>query len=71
MNEPTIQKIVKGLGYTCSQLRDDYVSQQEDLNEGWSLSSALNYIGLSVLAPKKSASLASHAEDAKEHFTSL
>lgn len=71
VNEVTIQKTVQGLGCTCTQLRDDYVSLQEDVDEGWSLSSALNYIGLSALAPRKSASPAPNAEDAKEHFASL
>ena len=66
VNETTIQKIVRGLGRVCSQSRNHYVSPQEDINERWTLSSALTYIGLGILAPSKVVSTAPGNEDAKE-----
>lgn len=54
VNETTIQKIVRGLGSACIMSRDRYVAIQEDVAEGWNLSSALAYIGLGVLATAKS-----------------
>jgi hypothetical protein len=32
-------------------LRDAYVAVQDDMPEGWTLGSTLNYIGLGMLAP--------------------
>lgn len=66
VNETVIEKVVRGLGQTCSQVRDDYVALLEDVNEGWSLSSALNYIGLGMLAPAKSATPTVQVENAKD-----
>lgn len=71
VNETIIKKIVQGLGRVCLRSRDAYVSLQEDVAEGWSLSSALNYIGLGILAPTKSASPAANNDDTKEKFASL
>lgn len=66
VNENVIERVVRGLGETCSQCRDDYVALLEDVNEGWSLSSALNYIGLGMLAPAKTSAPATHVDDAKD-----
>lgn len=66
VNETVIEKVVRGLGQNCAQLRDDYVALLEDVNEGWSLSSALNYIGLGILAPAKASVSAAHVDDAKD-----
>lgn len=66
VNETVIERVVRGLGQTCSQSRDDYVALLEDVNEGWSLSSALNYIGLGILAPAKASALTVHVDDAKD-----
>ena len=71
VNETIIQKIVRGLGKVCSQSRDHYVPLQENPNEGWTLSNALAYIGLGVLASGKSAVSAPSVEDAKEQFAAL
>lgn len=71
VNETTIQKIVRGLGRICSQSRNHYVTPQEDVNEGWTLSNALAYIGLGILAPRKTVSTAAGHEDAKEQFAAL
>lgn len=61
-----MEKVVRGLGQTCSQIRDDYIALLEDVNEGWSLSSALSYIGLGMLAPAKSATPTVHVDSAKD-----
>ncbi|KAL8964788.1 MAG: hypothetical protein Q9197_006804, partial [Variospora fuerteventurae] len=54
VNEAAIQQIIKGFGAVCSRSRDKYVAIQEDIEEGWTLSSTLKYIGLGVLAPSRS-----------------
>lgn len=51
VNDGIIQKIVTSFGDTCATLRDAYVAVQDDMPEGWTLGSTLNYIGLGVLAP--------------------
>lgn len=72
VNEATIQKIVGGLGHTCTMSRDRYVLIQEDVTEGWNLSSALTYIGLSVLAPTKPTPVpAAMPDEVKEDFSDL
>ncbi|MCJ1463199.1 hypothetical protein MMC07_001804 [Pseudocyphellaria aurata] len=71
VNETTIQKMVRGLGRICSQSRSHYVSPQEDVNEGWTLTNALAYIGLGILAPRRTVPTAAGHEDAKEKFAAL
>ena len=72
VNEATIQKIVKGLGEASSASRDRYVAIQEDITEGWNLSSALSYIGLGILAPSKPTPIpATRSEEPKEEFSEL
>jgi hypothetical protein len=51
VNAATMQRIITGFGATCSCLREGYVAVQDDMPEGWTLSSTLNMIGLRVLAP--------------------
>lgn len=51
VNDRIIQKIIASFGHTCTQVRDTYVAVQDDMPEGWTLGSTLNYIGLGVLAP--------------------
>lgn len=72
VNEATIHKIIAGLGSTCTVSRDRYVAIQEDIAEGWNLSSALSYIGLGVLAPAKSTPIpAGKTGEVKEDFSTL
>lgn len=72
VNESTIQKIIKGLGETCSTSRNRYVAIQEDVAEGWNLSSALSYIGLGILAPSKpTPAPVTRPEESKEDFSDL
>jgi hypothetical protein len=72
VNEATIQKIVKGVGSTCTSLRNGYIAVQDDLPEGWNLNSTLVYFGLRSLASGEKANIAPpSAEEAKELFMSL
>ncbi|KAL8883203.1 MAG: hypothetical protein Q9192_007361 [Flavoplaca navasiana] len=74
VNEAAIQKIVQGLGTVYSNSRDHYVAIQEDIEEGWTLSNTLKYIGLGVLAPSRSSTPtrnASSVDDFKDLFSAL
>jgi hypothetical protein len=51
VNDKIIQKIITSFGDTCASLRDAYVAVQDDMPEGWTIGTTLNYIGLGVLAP--------------------
>ncbi|EEQ84943.2 uncharacterized protein BDCG_08212 [Blastomyces dermatitidis ER-3] len=68
VNESTIQKIVNGAGATCTALRNGYVAVQDDLPEGWNLSSTLAFFGLGVLAPSRRAKTPLTPEEAKARF---
>ena len=54
-----------------SKCRDQYVALQEDIAEGWTLSSTLNYIGLGVLAPTRPGTPVQRIDDKKEGFGDL
>ncbi|KHJ33956.1 putative chromosome 10 open reading frame 76 [Erysiphe necator] len=73
VNEATIQKIIRSVGYTCSKLRGEYVAIQNDSPEGWSISNTLSMMGLSAIAPRavSSAPPVFDAEVAKEMFAKL
>ena len=71
VNESVIQKTVCGFGATCSLSRDRYVAIQDDVPEGWTVGSTLSYVGLSVLAPRKTVTPALSADEAKEAFAEL
>ncbi|KAL7892650.1 DUF1741 domain-containing protein [Trichoderma sp. SZMC 28014] len=73
VNEAVIQKVVRCIGNACQTLRSDYVDIQEDLPEGWTLSSTLNMIGLGVISPgpKPEKKPVYDAAMAKQLFTKL
>ena len=72
VNESTIQRIVQGFGNICSQSMNMYAAIEDDVPEGWTLSSTLTYIGLGVLAPIKAISpIAISADTADEQFAAL
>ncbi|KAL8992387.1 MAG: hypothetical protein Q9188_007600, partial [Gyalolechia gomerana] len=71
VNDVAIEKVVQGLGAVCSRSRDRYVGIQEDIEEGWTLSSTLKYIGLGALAPSRSSTPNPNAEDNKDLFATL
>lgn len=71
INEATIQKLIRNVGHVCSRIRNQYITLQEDTKEGWTLSSALHYIGLGKLAPIKPAAPVVNFEEAKEQFAGL
>ncbi|KAN0070559.1 protein of unknown function (DUF1741) domain containing protein [Elaphomyces granulatus] len=72
VNEATIQRIVSGTGLSCAALRNGYVAVQDDVPEGWTLTSTLIFFGLRALAPgTRDKSAAPSAEEAKEMFAEL
>ncbi|KAJ9256611.1 hypothetical protein DTO207G8_2614 [Paecilomyces variotii] len=72
VNEATIQKIVKGIGVSCAALRNGYVAVQDDVPEGWSLTSTLIFFGLRALAPgARDKASPPTPEEAKEMFAAL
>ncbi|GFP60540.1 UPF0588 membrane protein C20F10.02c [Trichoderma asperellum] len=73
VNEAVIQKVVRCIGNACQALRSDYINIQDDLPEGWTLSSTLNMIGLGVISPgpKPEKKPVYDAATAKQLFTKL
>ncbi|ROW08565.1 hypothetical protein VPNG_06250 [Cytospora leucostoma] len=73
VNEDTIQKIIKGVGSTCQMLRTQFIDVQEDVAEGWTLSSTLSMIGLGAIAPgvKPEKKPVYDADTAKKMFSEL
>ena len=73
VNEEVIKKIIVSVGQTCTDLRGTYVDLQEDLPEGWTITSTLSMIGLGAIAggPKKAAAPVVDPEAAKELFAKL
>ena len=70
VNEASIQKIVQGVGLACSGLRNGYVSVQDDIPEGWTLTNTLTLFGLRALAPGTKTTPPT-AEEAKGMFAEL
>lgn len=72
VNEGTIQKVIRSIGATCAASRSKYVEIQDDIPEGWSLSSTLGMFGLGAIAPgTKTTAPAIDPEAAKEMFAIL
>lgn len=71
MNEGTIQSIIRAVGSTCVGARTRYVNVQDDIPEGWSLSSTLGMFGLGAISPVKPATPVIDPETAKEMFSKL
>ncbi|KAL8802772.1 MAG: hypothetical protein Q9182_003607 [Xanthomendoza sp. 2 TL-2023] len=74
VHETAIQKIILGFGAVCARSRDYYVAIQEDIEEGWTLSNTLKYIGLGALAPSRSSTptrYAPNADERKDLFSAL
>lgn len=73
MNEDTIQSIIKSVGLNCQKLRTQFVDIQDDIPEGWTLSSTLNMFGLGAMAPgaKPEKKPVYDADTAKKMFSEL
>jgi hypothetical protein len=72
VNDGIIQKMIASFGATCSALRDAYIAVQDDMPEGWTLGSTLNYFSFGVLAQASRPSTPTPApEEAKSLFASL
>lgn len=64
--------MVLGIGRVFSSIRDSYVAVQDDLPEGWNLSSTLSFIGLRALSPDlKNKKVPPTEEEARELFSAL
>ncbi|KAL5628603.1 hypothetical protein BROUX41_003351 [Berkeleyomyces rouxiae] len=70
VNEASIQKVVRCIGSTCHTMRRQYIDIQDDLPEGWSLSSTLSLIGFGR-GNKTDKKPVYDAETAKKMFTAL
>lgn len=73
VKETTIQRIIYAIGQTSATMRDEYVAIQEDLPEGWNLTSTMTYLGLGAFtaAASKPATPAPSPEAAKALFAAL
>ncbi|EOD48884.1 hypothetical protein GTA08_BOTSDO07757 [Neofusicoccum parvum] len=71
VNDVAIKKTVQCVGNTCRDLRDKYVSVQDDTPEAWSIGTALSYVGLGALTGSRPASPAPTPEEAQSLFTTL
>ncbi|KAK3311996.1 hypothetical protein B0H66DRAFT_100604 [Apodospora peruviana] len=73
VNEATIKKIIRSVGYSCQTLRQQYIEVQDDLPEGWTLANTLNMIGLGAIAPggRPPQKPVYDAETAKKMFANL
>jgi hypothetical protein len=72
VNEIVIKKTVQCVGTTCLSARAKYTAIQEDLPEGWNISSTLKYFGLGGLNPRsRPASPLPGQEESKNLFAVL
>jgi len=73
VNEVTIKKIIRSVGYTCQTLRGPYIAVQDDLPEGWTIANTLSMIGLGAIAPggKPVPKPVYDAETVKQKFSEL
>lgn len=73
VNEEVIKNIIVSVGQTCATSRGKYIAIQEDLPEGWTITSTLGMIGLGSFAPgpKKPTTPVIDPEAAKELFAKL
>lgn len=67
----TIQKIITSIGAICARSRARYVEIQDDLPEGWTLSSTLGMFGLGSIAGSKPAPAAIDPEIARTMLAKL
>ncbi|KAJ5585540.1 uncharacterized protein N7459_005340 [Penicillium hispanicum] len=72
VNESSILRIVQGVGLACGGLRNGYIAVQDDIPEGWTLTSTLVFFGLRALAPgARDKANPPTAEEAKAMFAAL
>jgi hypothetical protein len=72
VNESAMSHMAYGIGRIFSGIRDRYVAVQDDLPEGWNLSSTLTFIGLRSLSPdSKTKNVPPTEEEAKDLFNAL
>lgn len=50
VNDEAMKSIVESIAWTCTLLREQYISIQDDTPVGWNIGSTLSYVGLGALA---------------------
>lgn len=68
VNDDSIKRMIRCIGFNCSTMRDQYLSIQEDVTESWSIGGTLNYIGLGALVGAKAAAPVLTEEEMKTLF---
>lgn len=73
VNEATIKKIIRSVGYACQKMRLEYVDVLDDLPEGWTFNNTLHMIGLGAVArgPKPEKKPVYDEETQKQLFSKL
>lgn len=72
VNEASIQKIVRAVGLSCGGLRNGYIAVQDDIPDGWNLTSTLIFFGLRAITPgARDKANPPTAEEAKAMFAAL
>ena len=72
VNDATIRHIAEGMGQAFASMRDAYLLVQDDLTEGWGLSSPLSLFGLGSAPPSpKGTARAMSEQDLKSALSSL
>lgn len=73
VNEASIKKIVRCVGFSCQKLRAEFVHVLDDLPEGWTFNNTLHMMGLGVVArgPKPEKKAIYDAETQKQMFSAL
>ncbi|KAH7367386.1 hypothetical protein B0T11DRAFT_252627 [Plectosphaerella cucumerina] len=73
VNEATIKKIVRCVGYSCQKMRLEYVNVLDDLPEGWTWNNTLHLMGLGLIArgPKPEKKQVYDEETQKQMFSTL
>ncbi|KIW14485.1 hypothetical protein PV08_07269 [Exophiala spinifera] len=71
VNEETMRHLVHNFAYACANIRNQYISVQEDLPAPWNLTSTLVMVGLRPLSSDANKPLPPSEEEAKVLFGSL
>lgn len=72
VNDTVLRKVGIAMSHTVQEIRDDYLGVQDDLPEGWDISSTLTYMGLGrITNGGKTAPGSLSAEEARKAYASL
>ena len=71
LNKSTIQKVCNDVGHITASLRDAYLGVQGDVDESWSITNALSYIGLNGLTSPGKATRSTSEHELKAAYSTL